>query len=90
MAKAIMDPEDVRNFANELGRIHDELQQNLTNLQAKFSALGETWEDQEHEKFAEEFRAGVKGLKRFLEFAGKQVPFLLRKAQRIEDYLKQR
>ena len=49
MARAIMDPEEVRNFANELGRLHDELQSSVTTLQAKFAALGETWEDQEQE-----------------------------------------
>jgi hypothetical protein len=32
----------------------------------------------------------MKALKKFIEVANQHAPFLLRKAQRIEDYLKQR
>ena len=90
MAKAIMDPEQVRNFANELKRFHDDLQERASSLQAKFASLGEAWEDQEHEKFAEEFKQGMKALKRFMGSSSKHAPYLLRKAQRIEEYLNQR
>lgn len=90
MTKAIMDPAEVRNFANELKRFHDDLQGRVSSLQARFASLGETWEDQEHDRFAEEFRQGMKALKRFLEASGKHAPYLLRKAQRIEEYLNQR
>ena len=90
MSKAIMDPEQVRNFANELKRFHDDLQGRVGALQARFASLGETWEDQEHDKFAEEFKVAMKALKRFLDVSGKHAPYLLRKAQRIEDYLNQR
>jgi uncharacterized protein YukE len=90
MPKAIMDPEHVRNFANELKRFHDDLQGRMNSLQARFASLGETWEDQEHDKFAEEFKVGMKALRRFLEASGRHAPYLLRKAQRIEEYLNQR
>ncbi len=90
MPKAIMDPADVRNFATELKRFHDDLQGRVGSLQARFASLGESWEDQEHEKFAEEFKLGMKALRRFLDVSGKHAPYLLRKAQRIEDYLNQR
>ena len=89
MPQAIMDPDEVRNFANELKRFHDDLRGRISTLQAKFSALGETWEDQEHEKFAEEFRQAMKALKRFLEVSDKHAPYLLRKAERIQEYLNQ-
>jgi hypothetical protein len=52
--------------------------------------LGGTWQDQEHEKFAEEFISTMKVLKKFMEVSEKHTPFLLRKAQKIEDYLDQR
>ena len=90
MAQAIMDPDEVRNFANELKRFHDDLRNGMSSLQAKFAALGDTWEDQEHDKFAEEFKTASKALHRFLEVSGKHAPYLMRKAQRIEDYLNQR
>ena len=59
-------------------------------LHARFVALSGTWQDQEHEKFAEEFVVTMKGLKKFVELSEKHTPFLLRKAQRIEEYLGQR
>ena len=90
MAQAIMDPEEVRRFAKELKRFNDDVQVKAGALQARFAALGSTWQDQEHEKFAEEFITTMKALKKFTEIAEKHTPFLLRKAQRIEQYLDQR
>jgi uncharacterized protein YukE len=90
MSQAIMDPEEVRRFAKELKRFNDDVQVRASALQARFTALGGTWQDQEHEKFAEEFLGTMKALKKFMETAEKHTPFLLRKAQRVEDYLNQR
>ena len=90
MAQAIMDPEEVRRFAKELKRFNDDIQVKASALHARFNALSGTWQDQEHEKFAEEFITTLKVLKKFMEVSEKHTPFLLRKAQRIEDYLDQR
>jgi WXG100 family type VII secretion target len=90
MAQAIMDPEQVRRFADELKRFNHDLQDRIASLQARFAALGDTWQDQEHEKFDEEFKQILKALKRFVEVSNQQTPYLLRKAQRIEEYLNQR
>jgi len=90
MAQAIMDPEEVRKFAKELKRFTDDLQVRSSSLQARFAALGNTWQDQENQKFAEEFISTMKVLKKFVEVGEKQAPFLMRKAQRIEEYLDQR
>lgn len=90
MSNAVMDPEQVRRFADELNRFNVETLARLGSLQARFAAVGDTWKDQEHEKFAEEFLQVVKTLRKFIEISQQQAPFLLRKAQHIEDYLKQR
>ena len=90
MAQAIMDPEEVRRFAKELKRFNEDVQVRASSLQARFTALSGTWQDQEHEKFAEEFTTTMKVLKKFVEVSEKHTPFLLRKAQRIEEYLDQR
>lgn len=90
MAQAIIDPEEVRRFAEELKRFNNDLQNGLSSLQARFSALGDTWQDQEHNKFEEEFKTTFKALRKFLESSQKHTPYLLRKAQRIEEYLGQR
>lgn len=85
-----MDPEEVRRFAKELKRFNDDVQARASALQSRFAALGSTWQDQEAEKFSEEFLTTMKVLKKFVEVAEKHTPYLLRKAQRIEEYLDQR
>jgi len=89
MAQAIMDPEEVRRFAQELKKFNSDLQNGIASLQARFSALGESWQDQEQEKFSEEFKQTMKTLRKFIEVSNQHAPYLLRKAQRVEDYLKQ-
>jgi uncharacterized protein YukE len=90
MSQAIMDPEEVRRFADELKRFNSDLRDRVASLQARFSSLGDTWHDQEHTKFADEFKQTMKALKKFVEVSNQHTPYLLRKAQRIEEYLNQR
>jgi WXG100 family type VII secretion target len=90
MAQAIMDPEQVRRFAEELQRFSSDLQNRMSALQSRFSALGDTWQDQEQQKFSDEFKQTMKALKKFIELSSRHTPYLLRKAQRIEEYLAQR
>ena len=90
MAKAIVDPEELRRFAHDLKRFNDELHNNLTLLHGRLEALGETWRDQEQQKFREEFEQTMRVLGRFSAAANQHIPFLLRKAERIEEYLQQR
>ena len=89
MAQAIMDPEKVRRFAEELRRFSSDVENRMAMLQARFAALSDTWQDQEHEKFSEEFTQTMKALKKFIEVSQQHTPYLLRKAQRIEEYLNQ-
>jgi len=90
MPQAIMDPEQVRRFAEELQRFNRDLQNRLGALHARFGALGDSWQDQEHTKFSEEFKQTIKALKKFVEVSDQHVPYLQRKAQRIEEYLNQK
>lgn len=90
MAKAIVDPNELRRFANDLKRFNTELSRSMTALQARFNALGDTWRDQEQARFAEEFEQALRVLARFSKVADEQIPFLLRKADRAEEYLNQR
>jgi uncharacterized protein YukE len=89
MAQAIMDPEEVRRFAQELKKFNTDLQNGMAALQARFNSLGDSWSDQEQTKFAEEFKSAMKVLKKFMEVSNQHTPYLLRKAQRIEEYLNQ-
>jgi uncharacterized protein YukE len=90
MAKAVVDPEELRRFAQDLKRFNDNIQQQMKVLQGRMSTLGQSWRDQEHTKFREEFEETMRVLARFTESSDRHIPFLLRKAERIDEYLQQR
>ncbi|MCC7390250.1 MAG: WXG100 family type VII secretion target [Phycisphaerales bacterium] len=90
MAKAVADPEELRRFAQMLKAFNANMAQAMQQLQGNAIALGQTWRDQEHAKFQGEFEQTLRQLQRFMEASEEQVPLLLRKAERLEAYLKQR
>ena len=90
MAKAVVDPVEVRRFAQDLKRFTEGLQDQMNKLNARQHNLGQTWRDQEHRRFSEEFEQCMRQMAHFRELASDHIPFLLRKAQRAEDYLNQR
>ena len=90
MAKVIVNPDDLARFAFELKRFKTDLQSQLSSIQRSFVKLGDTWQDTEHAKFAETFEQMMRALSKFVEASDKHVPFLLRKAERIRDYLEQK
>lgn len=90
MSQAIIDPGELKRFALNLRKFSNELQNQLSVLHGQLLNLGNTWRDQEHQKFAEEFEHTMQVLNRFVESAEEHIPFLLRKAERAEEYLSQR
>ena len=90
MSKAHVDPAELRRFAAGLKRFNSELANQMSALHGQLINLGESWRDQEHQKFAEEFVQTMKVMQKFLEASQQHIPFLLRKAERIEDYLQQK
>ncbi|MCC6416955.1 MAG: WXG100 family type VII secretion target [Gemmataceae bacterium] len=90
MPQAIVDPVELRRFAQNVKQFSNDLHQQLLVLHGQMVGLGATWRDQEHEKFSKEFEQTLLMLQRFMEAAEHYVPFLLRKADRIEEYLQQR
>jgi uncharacterized protein YukE len=87
MPQAVVDPEELRQFAQSLKKFNSQLRDRAGALANQLAALNASWRDQEHRKFAEEFESNMKVLVRFTETADQYVPHLLRKAQHIEDYL---
>ena len=90
MAQAIVNPDELRRFAQNLKRFNGDLQNSMAALHGQLSGLGSSWRDREHDKFVEEFEQTMQVIGRFIEATNEHVPFLLRKAQRVEDYLQQR
>lgn len=89
MSQAIVDPEDLRRFAGMLRDFNGDLQSKLTVLAGQLNSLSQTWRDQEHQKFSEEFTQHLRMAARFVEANEEHIPYLLRKAERIEEYLQQ-
>ena len=90
MAQAIIDPAELRRFAHALKVFNGDVRGDLSALHTQLLALGDTWRDQEHDRFVQEFEQTVAVLEKFLDVSDEHVPFLLRKAERIEEYLQQR
>jgi uncharacterized protein YukE len=90
VSQAIVDPNELRRFARNLERFSTELQNQMLVLRGQLTGLGQSWRDQEHEKFVQEFEQTLMATNRFMEAAQQHVPFLLRKADRVEEYLRQR
>jgi len=90
MAQAIANPEEIRRFAARLKQFNNDLLQQLTVIHGQVSGLGQTWRDREHDKFVEEFDQTLTVVKRFVDTTNQHIPFLLRKAERLEEYLQQR
>ena len=90
MSQAIVDPAELRRFAHNLKRFSEDLESSMASLHGQMQTLSESWRDQEHVKFVQEFEHTLKMLNHFTEAASQHVPFLVHKAERIEEYLQQR
>ncbi|CAK8724362.1 MAG: putative conserved protein YukE [Candidatus Electronema aureum] len=90
MPQAIVDPEELARFSHNLKQFNMQLRQSMGQLNGQFNALGQTWRDQEHQKFAQEYQQTVKQIERFLQISEQHIPFLQKKAQRARDYIDQR
>jgi len=90
MGQAIVDPQELRRFANRLKSFNTEVMAQMQAVQRQLAALSSTWRDREQQKFAEEFEQQIKVLQRLLKASEEHIPFLLRKADRIDEYLQQR
>lgn len=89
MAKAHVNPAELRRFARDLNRFNTELETLMSGLHSRLVSLEKTWDDQEQRKFMEEFEQSIKPLSRFLDSSARHASFLLKKARLIDDYLQQ-
>ena len=90
MAKANVDPGELRRFAQDLNRFNNELGSLMSSLNARLRGLETVWQDQEQRKFTEAFDQTAKGLTSFLNESTRHVQFLAKKSALIEEYLKGR
>ena len=88
--QAVVDPEELRRFAGQLNQFNADLKNSSDRLHAQFRHLGDTWRDQEHQRFAQEFDQMMRSVQRFVTVSQDHIPVLRRKASIVDDYLHQR
>ena len=87
MPQAVVDPEEVRQFARTLKKFTNDLRDRVTVVNNQLTALGATWRDQEHRKFVDRFEDHAKHLMKFLDENELHVRYLVKKAEQIDEYL---
>ncbi len=90
MPQAVADPAEIRRFAQTLKAFSNDLEARMGGLHGQLLGLGQTWRDREHQKFAEEFAETLKAIHKFVDSSNRHIPFLLKKADHLEEYLNQR
>jgi uncharacterized protein YukE len=87
MPQAIVDPDELRQFASALRRMQSAMREQLQGVTHQMEHLGSTWRDQEHARFAERFGEHARHVARLTEESDEYIAYLLRKAEQIEAYL---
>ena len=90
MSQAIANPEELRQFASRLKSFNDLLTEQGGLIASQLESLSTTWRDQENKRFAEEYQQHLRLLAQFVEANAQHVPYLMRKADRLDEYLQQR
>ncbi|WP_442506677.1 WXG100 family type VII secretion target [Novipirellula sp. SH528] len=87
MNQAVVDPEQLRQFAAHLHRFSEEMKQRSASLASQMNQLEQTWRDEQQRKFAEEFTTQMRQISRLIQSTEEHVPYLMRKAEQIDAYL---
>lgn len=90
MPQAIANPDDLRAFALKLKQFNSTLSDQAAMLGNQLETLAASWRDQENSKFTEQFQEHLRLLAQFVEANNRHIPYLLRKADRLDEYLQQR
>ena len=88
MSQAIVNPEELHQFTAYLDRFRQELMSHMQGLAGKFQTLGQSWRDQQRQKFAQEFETTMRVLQRFLVTTeNEHLPYLRKKVEEARKYL---
>ena len=87
MSQAVVDPDQLRQFASHLHRFAEEMKQRSAGLATQMNQLEQTWRDEQQRKFAEEFTTQMRQMARLIQTTEEHVPYLMRKAEQIDAYL---
>jgi hypothetical protein len=88
-ARAVASPDEIEQFARELQQFNAELAASMLRIRRRFQHLGDSWRDQEQQKFARDFEQTMHVLQQFMQSSETQAPLLMRKAAQLRAYLGQ-
>lgn len=82
------DPERLRRFAMQLNQFAATADEHLGRLKSAIGQLGQTWRDQEFERFVQQFATAQNRLKGFIDETKRVTPALEADARKLDEYLK--
>lgn len=88
MSTAIIDPDEVRLFANNLIEGANYLHERQGAFESSFIDLNEVWRDKKYEDFRQVFNETMNRMDKFLQYAEAYSQYLRRKADLADDYLR--
>lgn len=83
----IRDVEDLRQFNTALRKFTQELSDSSRRIDGHCHRLGESWRDQEFDKFLDEWIQSVRAIERFIEKTNEFSRHLAIKEQKARDFL---
>ena len=88
MAQVQGNPEEMRRFAQALRHFSQELEQSTRRIDQQSKSVGQSWRDQEYQKFIREWDRTLQMVHRFLREAPSYERHVMQKAQALEEYLR--
>lgn len=86
MPRVDADPNELRQTAQQLRRFKAEVEGGLARLNSRVVGMGGS--DSQQRRFAEEWQRTASSLRSLLASIDSHAPYLERKAQQLEDYLR--
>ena len=85
MSQVIVNPDEIRIFMSELQQFKNDLQNNQQSIIAKLDYLGETWQDQGHQRFQEDFFEMMRSMESLMTRIDEYTSDLNRKAEMADE-----
>lgn len=87
MSKVIVDPDEVRQFANSLERAAESIRGRKTDANSSYKQLTQVWKDEKYRQFDKVLFDTLIQLDQFMRFAEAYASYLRKKAAKAKAYL---
>jgi len=80
------DPKEIERFRGQLTKFNNELERMTSQLEGNMRELGNTWQDQQFQKFSNEMTQSIHSFKRYLQSADSTLRELSKKVYHLNEY----